>query len=78
MSNETRIRLEAVFREVFDDEALQIGPGIDRESLEAWDSLGHIRLISALEEVFGVTFTIDEIEGMVSAPQILAALSSKS
>lgn len=72
-----RTRLQAVFREIFDDEELQLSESHDRESIEAWDSLGHIRLVSAMEEAFGVSFTLDEIEAMNSVPQIAAVLATK-
>lgn len=77
LSNSNQTRLEAIFREIFDDDSLQLGPEMNRENFEAWDSLGHIRLVSALEETFGVTFTLDEIEGMTSVSQILAVLAAK-
>ena len=72
-----RPRLEAVFREVFDDDALQLTDTVDRESLEPWDSLGHIRLVSAIEEAFGITFTLEDIETMTSAPQILERIAAR-
>jgi len=78
VNNDIRARLEAVFREVFDNDALQLTDAIDRESFEAWDSLGHIRLVSAVEEDFGIAFTLDEIETMTSVPQILALVAVKS
>lgn len=78
LNNDIRTRLEAVFRETFDDEGLHLTDALDRESLEAWDSLGHIRLVSAIEETFEVSFTLDEIEAMTSAPQIVSLLGAKS
>lgn len=77
MTTDIRTRLEAVFREVFDNDGLQLDDGLDRESIEAWDSLGHIRLVSTIEETFGVSFTLDEIEGLTSVPQILASIAAK-
>ena len=76
--NDIRPRLEAVFREVFDDDTLQLTDAVDRESLEAWDSLGHIRLVSSVEEAFGIALTLEEIETMTSVPQILKLVASRS
>ena len=67
-----------VFREVFDDDSLELPETLVREDLAAWDSLGHIRLIGALEEAFGTTFTIEEIETMTSINRILDLVISKS
>lgn len=78
LSNDPRPQLQAVFQEVFDDDMLQATDELNRETLESWDSLGHIRLISALEEALGLSFTLEEIEAMTSVPQILAVLAAKA
>lgn len=31
------------------------------QSIDAWDSIGHMGLISAIEEEFGITMDIDDI-----------------
>lgn len=78
MSNDTRARLQGIFREVFDDEQIQLMDELSRDTLESWDSLGHIRLVSSMEEVLGVSFTLEEIEQMTSVKQILTTLSAKA
>lgn len=76
--DQARTQLERVFHEVFDDDSLRIGDDTAREEFPNWDSLGHIRLISALEESFGVSFSIEEIEGMTSVGRILERILAKS
>ena len=78
MSNNTRNSLQNIFRDVFDDEQLQLRDELSPETLEAWDSLGHIRLISALEDELQLNFTLDEIEAMNSVAKILAVLAGKT
>ena len=75
---EARAQLERVFREVFDDESLHLGEEMTREDFSTWDSLGHIRLVSAMEESFNVAFSIEEIEGMTSVGRILERILAKS
>jgi acyl carrier protein len=77
LSNDTRAQLQGIFREVFDDEQLELTDETSRETLESWDSLGHIRLVSSMEESLGVSFTLEEIEQMTSVKQILATLAAK-
>jgi acyl carrier protein len=77
-TEEARVRLEQVFREVFDDDTLSVTEDRQREDFPGWDSLGHIRLVSALEETFGVSFSIEEIEAMTSIGRILEALRSRT
>jgi acyl carrier protein len=73
-----RARLKRIFNEVFEDSGVEYSDSLSRETLQAWDSLGHIRLISATEEEFGVQFTIEEIEGLTSAAQLLEKLSQST
>jgi acyl carrier protein len=76
--DDARTSLHAVFREVFDDDALEISDSTVREDLPAWDSLGHIRLVSAMEEAFDVSFSIEEIEEMTGVGRILDTILAKA
>ncbi len=78
MHNDIRGKIEAVFREVFDDESLQLSDSLSTETLPAWDSLGHIRLVSALEDDMALSFTLEEIEAMTSVAKIVAVVASKT
>lgn len=76
--DQARATLEGVFQDVFDDDTLRISDDMERESFPTWDSLGHIRLVSAAEEAFGLSFTIEEIEGMTSVGRILDRVTAGS
>jgi acyl carrier protein len=76
--DDARARVERVFQEVFDDESLRITDDMPRERIPTWDSLGHIRLVAALEEEFGASFSIEEIEGMTSVGRILERILAKT
>jgi len=72
-----RKTLEGVFREVFEDDTLAFADSLSNETVAQWNSLGHIRLVSELEEVFSVTFTLEEIESMTTAARVVALLRAK-
>lgn len=76
--NDAHSTLQNIFRDVFDDDGLVITDEMTRESFPTWDSLGHIRLVSAMEEAFAVSYTIEEIEGMTSVGRILDVVTAKS
>ena len=76
--DEIRRTLQGVAREVFEDDGLEIADSLGPHDVRGWDSLGHIRLISATEEAFGITFTLDEIEEAKSMGQIVAFVSEKA
>jgi acyl carrier protein len=47
------------------------------EVVEGWDSLGHLNLVLALEQRYGVSFAPDEIPELVSVRAIAEALQRK-
>jgi len=54
---------------------LEVKPGdVTRETVRdghpTWDSFNHLRLMTAIEEEFGVQFTMDEIESIETAGQL--------
>lgn len=66
-------KLTDVFVETFgiDAETVQ---GLQYQSIEAWDSVGHMALIAAIEDAFGITMDTDDIIDLSSfekARQIL-------
>lgn len=77
MHNDIRTKIENIFREVFDDDQLQLSDSLSSETLPTWDSLAHIRLVSALEDELSLTFTLEDIEAMTSVAKILAVVDSK-
>jgi acyl carrier protein len=46
------------------------------ETIEEWDSLGHITLMIELEAAYGVSFSPDEAIGLTSISAIKSALSA--
>jgi acyl carrier protein len=42
--------------------------------LEGWDSLGHLRIVAAIEAETGTTLTAEQILGLASLPDIAALL----
>ncbi|MBI3252254.1 MAG: acyl carrier protein [Candidatus Omnitrophica bacterium] len=48
------------------------------QTLEQWDSLSHMKLVTALEEEFGVVFSDSEILELLSYPLVLLILSEKT
>ncbi|HUT25822.1 MAG TPA: acyl carrier protein [Sumerlaeia bacterium] len=53
--------LQAILREVFGDENLEMTDDMTAEDVEKWDSLSHINMIVAAEEHFGVRFKNSQI-----------------
>jgi acyl carrier protein len=63
-------RIKQVMAEVLDIDPMLIDDNYSREETSTWDSLNHLRLITALEEALGVKFTMQEVEEMRCYGQI--------
>jgi acyl carrier protein len=70
-------RAQEIFREVFDDEKLEIYDEMQAKDVEGWDSLTHITLIMTIEDTFGVKFTTREVMGFQNVGEMLSCLSKK-
>jgi len=58
--------LKEILSDIFDIDEEEVTPGISNETVGNWDSLNHLRLVSALEREFGVSLTMEEINSMTS------------
>ncbi len=65
-SSEVDRQVREVMAGVLDVEAEALDDGFRRDDASAWDSMNHLRLISALEEAFGIRFTMKEVGEMES------------
>jgi acyl carrier protein len=57
-------RLQEVFRDVFDDDTIEINENTTANDIEDWDSLEHITLIGAVEKTFKMRFKMKEVSSM--------------
>jgi acyl carrier protein len=48
-----------------------------KDNTATWDSLNHINLVVALEQEFGLSFDLQEIESMCSYDDIVQVVDSK-
>ncbi len=49
-----------IFIRMFDVKHEQL-PSLEYQSIETWDSVGHMSLIVSLEDAFGISFEMDDI-----------------
>ena len=53
-------RLNEVFQDVFDDDSISVNDETTASDIEDWDSLSHITLLSAVEDEFGIEFSMGQ------------------
>jgi acyl carrier protein len=67
-------RLQSVFRDVFNDDAIVLRPDMTAADIPAWDSLSNINLIIASEIAFGVRLKPREINALANVGDMVAHL----
>lgn len=58
------VKLNEVFRDVFDDESITVTETTTADDIEEWDSLEHINLLAAVEQEFGMKFNMGQVVSM--------------
>lgn len=71
-------RLNEVFRDFFDDEEIYLDADTTADDIEDWDSLNHITLMSAVEDEFGIRFTMGEVSGMKNVGEMVDIIKSRT
>lgn len=71
-------RLTKVFCNVFDDGAIELTDSTTADDIEAWDSLEHITLISAVEKEFKMRFTMKEVSGMKNVGEMMNIIAERA
>jgi len=58
-------KLNKVLRDVFDFKKIEdINDDLGPDDIENWDSLGHVELITSLEEIFDISLDVVDISRM--------------
>lgn len=74
---EIKERLQEIFRDVFDEEDLEIREDMSAKDIDDWDSLAQINLIVAIEKEFGVKFNLEEISKLKNIGEMLEQIRIK-
>ena len=71
-------RFAALFEKNFQLDPGDFSEELVPEDVMLWDSLGHMNMVGAIEEEFGLEFEVDEITEMTSVGKILEMIRAKS
>jgi acyl carrier protein len=71
-------KLTQIFHDVFDDDSIVVTPELTANAVDDWDSLGHMRLILAVETAFGLGFSAAEVKRLQNVGEFVALIQSKA
>ncbi len=66
-----------IVSDVFEIPEEQVKADSSPDNVETWDSIHHLNMVLALEQEFGVQFTPEEIEQLLSVELIVALVEEK-
>ena len=70
-------KVQAIFRDVFDDDTLIITDLTNSSDIEDWDSLEHITLVVSMEKEFGLSFDLKEVNELANVGEMVDLIASK-
>ena len=71
-------KLNAIFRDLFDDDSIVVTPKTTAKDIEDWDSLEHITLIAMVERTFKMKFKMGEISSMKNVGQMAKIIQERT
>lgn len=74
---EIMAKLNEIFQDVFDDEAIIVTEKTTANDIDDWDSIEHINLIEAVEQEFHMQFRMQEVSGMKNVGEMAEIIASR-
>ncbi len=71
-------RLNEIFRDVFEDDELEVTRETTAQNVEGWDSLMHVTLIVNVEKSFGIRFGSAEVASLQNVGQLADLVASRT
>lgn len=78
MTNEDiQAKLVEVFRDVFEDDQLDISRTTTAEDVDGWDSLTHVSLMINVERAFGLKFSSTQVASLKNVGELIDLVSAR-
>jgi acyl carrier protein len=71
-------KLTDVFRDVLDDDTLELTPALTAKDVDGWDSLSHIRLMLSVERAFAIKLSASEIGKLKTVGDLADLIARKT
>jgi acyl carrier protein len=69
--------IQDIFRDIFDDPSLVITRDSNASTVEDWDSLAHVNLVTAIEKKYKVRFALGELQELKNVGDMIDLIQEK-
>jgi acyl carrier protein len=70
-------QVQEIFRDVFDQPDLIVTRESNASTIDDWDSLAHINLVTAIEKTFKIKFALGELQELKNVGDLLDLAQAK-
>jgi len=72
-----KIAINALLKDILELENITLDDTESLHNLEGWDSVTHITLVASLEDLYSVTFSLQELEEITTISNIASIIDRK-
>jgi acyl carrier protein len=69
--------IQRIFCDVFDDPSLVITRDSNASTVEDWDSLAHVNLVTAIEKKYRIRFALGELQELKNVGDMIDLIQEK-
>ncbi len=69
--------IQDIFRDIFDDPSLVITRDSNASTVEDWDSLAHVNLVTAIEKKYKIRFALGELQELKNVGDMIDLIQEK-
>lgn len=69
--------LQSIFRDVLDQPDLTLTRASNAQTVEDWDSLAHINLVTAIEKRYKIKFALGELQDLKNVGEMIDLIAAK-
>jgi acyl carrier protein len=70
--------LNDIFRQVLDDDSIDLKPTMTADDVDGWDSMNHIFIVVEIERRFGIKFQAAEMEELKNVGELATLVHEKA
>ena len=71
------LKLEVIFQDVFDDDSIALNEQMTSSSIEGWDSLSQISILSAVADEFDLQLAISDTRNLKNIGALVDLIEQK-